>query len=104
MSSSPCYAKLSSGTRVIGILTLSLVRLCIESESGDTREALRFLQAALALRPESPGILQNLANALLKLDRHDEALAVYERAIQIKPDYAPVYDGLARALSKLGKA
>ena len=77
------------------------MRRCIETESGDAREALRFFQAALALRPESPGVLLNLAHALSKLDRHDEAIAVYERAIQIKPDYAAAYNWQDRSARKI---
>ena len=87
-------ATLSSGTRGIFGSTKILRLALIETESGDAREALRFYQAALALRPESPGVLLNLANALSKLDRHDEAIAVLERAIQIKPDYAAAYNNL----------
>ena len=74
----------------------------IKLESGDASEALGFYRAALALRPESPGVLLNLASALSKLDRHDDAIAVLERAIHIKPDYASAYNNLGGNSSAKG--
>ena len=65
-------------------------------------EALGFYRAALALRPESPGVLLNLATALSQLDRYDEAIAVYEQAIQIKPDYATAYGSLGAEYVRQG--
>ena len=83
-------------------LNHNLALTLIETESGDASEALGFFRAALALRPESPGVLLNLANTLSELDRHDEAIAVYERAIHIKPDYAAAYNNLGAEFVRQG--
>jgi serine/threonine protein kinase/Flp pilus assembly protein TadD len=52
------------------------------------KEAIRFLTAAEALRPESPGARLNLGVALYKNGRLDEARAAFRQAIELKPDYA----------------
>jgi serine/threonine protein kinase/tetratricopeptide (TPR) repeat protein len=54
-------------------------------------DAIRFYTAAVALRPNSPGVLLNLSSALIHIRKWDEAIAVCGRAIQFKPDYEAVY-------------
>jgi tetratricopeptide (TPR) repeat protein len=66
-------------------------------------EAVRFLTAAAALRPESPGGLVNLGVALLDTGKVDEAIACYERAIALSPKYAAAHTNLGNALARKGK-
>jgi tetratricopeptide (TPR) repeat protein len=66
-------------------------------------EALRFLTAAVALRPDSPGVRVNLGNAFLDLDRLDEAIEAYREAIRLKSDYAMAHSNLAGALARKGQ-
>ena len=65
-------------------------------------EALSFYRAALALRPDSAGVLLNLGNALSDLNRLDEAIAADERAIHLDPNYAAAHNNLGGALFKKG--
>ena len=65
-------------------------------------EAIGFYRAALALRPESAGVLTNLGNALKGMNRLDEAIAVHEQSIRIQPDYAQAHNNLGTVLAEKG--
>ncbi|MFO0892368.1 MAG: tetratricopeptide repeat protein [Isosphaeraceae bacterium] len=66
-------------------------------------EAVGYLRAALALRPDSPGAWVNLGAALNAAGRPDEALAADEQAIRLKPDYAGAHNNRGTALLNQGK-
>jgi serine/threonine protein kinase/Flp pilus assembly protein TadD len=66
-------------------------------------EAIRFLTAAVALRPDSPGARLNLAAALYRRGRLDEAIAGLRKVIQLDPAYAEAYDNLGLALADKGR-
>jgi serine/threonine protein kinase/Flp pilus assembly protein TadD len=66
-------------------------------------EAIRFLTAAVALRPESAGAHINLGHALLGNKRPAEACRAFRQAIRRKPDYATAYFDLGIALLRLRK-
>ncbi len=51
----------------------------------EREEAVRFLTAALALRPQSPGPHSNLDTALADNGQLDEAIACYRKAIKLDP-------------------
>jgi serine/threonine protein kinase/Flp pilus assembly protein TadD len=61
-------------------------------------EAIRFLTAATALRPQSPGAHLNLGLAFLNRGRLDEAIAAFRKAIALKRDYATAHNDLGLAL------
>ncbi len=65
-------------------------------------ESLGFYRAALAVRPESPGVLLNLGNVLAGIGRLDEAIAANEQAIRINPDYASAHNNLGKTLAAKG--
>ena len=69
----------------------------------DLAEAVRFLTAAAALRPESPGCLQNLGTALKDRGQVDEAIACYNKAIELDPEYVGAHYNLAFALGLKGQ-
>jgi serine/threonine-protein kinase len=48
-------------------------------------EALRYLSAAVALRPDSAPMRVNQGNALLYLGRYDDAIACFRQAIELEP-------------------
>jgi tetratricopeptide (TPR) repeat protein len=50
-------------------------------------EAIRFLTAATALRPGSPGARFNLGIALANKGRLDEAAAAFRKAVELNPEY-----------------
>jgi serine/threonine-protein kinase len=64
-------------------------------------EATRYLMAALALRPQSPGVHVNLGAALLGLGAADEALHAFDRAVKLQKEYAEAYLGRAAARLRL---
>jgi serine/threonine-protein kinase len=66
-------------------------------------EAVRFLTAAAALRPESPGCLLNLGHMLQVNGQVDEALTWYQKALQIDPKYAAAQSNLGAALYAKGQ-
>jgi tetratricopeptide (TPR) repeat protein len=65
----------------------------------DWVEAVRFYQAALALRPLSPGVLSNFGVALDKQGKTAEAVEAYRKAIELKPDLPQVHNNLGAALA-----
>jgi tetratricopeptide (TPR) repeat protein len=69
----------------------------------DAAEAAGFYRAALALRPDSPGVHYNLGNALLRQNKLDEAEAEYRRAISLQKDYVLPYNNLGVVLLRKGK-
>jgi serine/threonine-protein kinase len=66
-------------------------------------EAARFLTAATALRPQSPGAWLNLGLALMRAGRLDEAEAAFRQAIARKPKYATAHRNLGTVLSQQGR-
>jgi serine/threonine-protein kinase len=69
----------------------------------EREEAVRFLTAAVALRPESPGVHYNLGIALADKGQWDEAIASYKKAIALDPKYAVAHDNLGNALYHKGQ-
>jgi serine/threonine-protein kinase len=66
-------------------------------------EAVRFLTAAVALRPRSPGCLNNLGIALADRGEVDEAMACFRKAIALDPSYAGAHNNLGLQLKKKGQ-
>jgi tetratricopeptide (TPR) repeat protein len=65
-------------------------------------EAVRYLMAAVALRPKSPGARINLGSALIAKGEVDEAIACARKAIELDPKYVAAYHNLGSALSGKG--
>src|SRR5262249_19235221 len=66
-------------------------------------EAARFLTAAVALRPQSPGPWLNLGLALMRAGRPGDAEAAFRRAIDRKPDYVTAHRNLGLVLLEQGR-
>jgi tetratricopeptide (TPR) repeat protein len=66
-------------------------------------EAIRFYTAAVALRPQSPGVHLNLGAALSENGRLDEAIAEYGEAIRLKKEFPEAHNNLGNALQKKGR-
>jgi serine/threonine-protein kinase len=66
-------------------------------------EAVRFLTAAVALRPESAGCVLNLGNALRAKGQVDDAIACFRKAVELDPKYAHAHLGLGAALYDKGR-
>jgi tetratricopeptide (TPR) repeat protein len=65
-------------------------------------EAVGYLRVAVALRSDSPGVYNNLGNALMEKGDLDEAIRCYEAALRINTDYSQARFGYARALFRQG--
>jgi serine/threonine-protein kinase len=65
--------------------------------------AVRFLTAAVALRPDSMGAHNNLGNALNAKGQVDEAIACYQKAIALDPKAALAHANLGNALRNKGQ-
>jgi serine/threonine protein kinase/Flp pilus assembly protein TadD len=66
-------------------------------------EVIRFLTAAVAIRPESAGARYDLGIALLDVARVDEAAAAFRKAIELKPDYAAAHISLGNIHWRTGR-
>jgi serine/threonine protein kinase/Flp pilus assembly protein TadD len=66
--------------------------------AGKHAEAIRYHTAALAIRPDNPGVLVNRAVALRRAGESEAAIADLQRAIALAPRYAAAYNNLGNAL------
>jgi len=64
--------------------------------------ACRVYAEAILHHPEHPMARVNLANLLLRANRHAEAREHYEAVLRINPDHAEAHQGLGAVLSDLG--
>jgi tetratricopeptide (TPR) repeat protein len=72
------------------------------AQIGAIDAACRVYAEAILHHPANPMARVNLANLLLRANRHDEARGHYETALQLDPDYAPAHQGLGAVLADLG--
>jgi tetratricopeptide (TPR) repeat protein len=77
-------------------VSLSSVPAATPTRSGPYRRGL-------AARPDHLEALNNLGNALVKLERANEAIAAYRRVIAAAPARADAHANLAFALRQLGR-
>ncbi len=77
------------------ILGLSLTR--------QGKDSLQALEMAAQLLPNDAGAHNNLANALGRLGRLDDAVAHYRHALRVSPGFAEAHNNLGHALLELGR-
>src|SRR6516162_9133601 len=73
----------------------------IHYQRGNHAEAVRHIDAALAINPMVASAYNNRGKVLGELTRFDEALTSYDRAIALKPDYADAFNNRGNALTEL---
>ena len=56
------------------------------AEIGDTKAALKIYEQVLELKPDYSYAWVTKGNALLNLERYDEAINAFDKALEIKPD------------------
>jgi tetratricopeptide (TPR) repeat protein len=66
-------------------------------------EAARYLTAAVALRPNSPGVHVNLGLVLRQGGQLGEAIACFQQALTLAPNYAGAHLNLGNALASKGQ-
>ena len=69
----------------------------VRHAKGDLAQAVQDYEQALAQRPDDLPILLRLGDAMLQLDRTDDAQARYQRALELDPDSAAALYGLGKA-------
>jgi tetratricopeptide (TPR) repeat protein len=79
-------------------VNLALAETLENRNPSDRGGAARFYQAALALRPRSYAVWNNLGNALGAQKRLGEAETAFRKAIALNPDFAGAYINLGNAL------
>jgi hypothetical protein len=72
------------------------------TDMGAIDAACRVYAEAITHHPANPMGHVNLANLLLRANKHEEARGYYEAALRIDPDYAPAHQGFGAVLSDLG--
>ena len=70
--------------------------------AGRTTEAIAQYEEALRTDPDSAEAHNNLAFALLNVQRPREAIDHYRKVVELKPDYAEGHLGLGMALAAAG--
>jgi tetratricopeptide (TPR) repeat protein len=81
------------------LLALALHR----AEPARLDQAIGYYRAALAVRPQSPGVYVDLGAALREKDEVDAAIAMYQQAIHLNPNLMVAHHNLGFALQKQGK-
>jgi tetratricopeptide (TPR) repeat protein len=66
-------------------------------------ESARFLTAAIALRPDNPGLYLNRGSCLAELSEPDAAIEDFQKCLLLAPRYAGAMTSLADAWRKKGK-
>ncbi len=66
-------------------------------------EAVRYLSAAVAIRPRSRAAHHNLGNALIDQGKLAEAIAEYREVLRLKPDEPMAHNGYGSALFMQGR-
>ena len=69
--------------------------------AGDFQNALEEYDAAFALSPGEPAILNNRGAALNHLKRHEEALADFNRSLYLRPDHPDTLYNRGASLARL---
>jgi glutathione synthase/RimK-type ligase-like ATP-grasp enzyme len=72
------------------------------TQIGAIDAACRVYAEAILHHPDNPMARVNLANLLLRANRHAEAREHYEAALRVDPDHAPAHQGLGAVLADLG--
>lgn len=70
---------------------------------GDFEAALTSYRLALRDQPSDSRVLQNMAIAFTKTNRHDDAIRTYRRALEVDATLAGAHYGLAFLLLKRGE-
>jgi tetratricopeptide (TPR) repeat protein len=71
--------------------------------NGQPAEAVRYWTAALALRPDNPGIYLNRGSALKAAGEVDAAIADYRHSLALAPQYFVVHHALGTTLHAQGR-
>jgi tetratricopeptide (TPR) repeat protein/tRNA A-37 threonylcarbamoyl transferase component Bud32 len=83
-------------------LNFNLANVLNKPRPGRWEEAVGYYRAALAVRPNTPVVYNNLGNALQAKGNLEEAIAEYKKALAIDPKFAVPHYNLGNALRRKG--
>lgn len=75
----------------------------LSAECGNDKEALVWIDRALALEPENPEALVVKGDILQNMDRFSESIHFYDRALELEPNAADAVAEKAQALCAMGR-
>jgi tetratricopeptide (TPR) repeat protein/serine/threonine protein kinase len=78
-------------------------RTLAQEGGGSADRIIGFRRAALAVRPDSPALHNELGGILVFSKRWTEAIPVFRRSLELQQDNRAAREGLARALAKSGQ-
>jgi serine/threonine protein kinase/Tfp pilus assembly protein PilF len=81
-------------------INVELAGTLLGKDPPNAAEALPFIQAARALRPENPEVLANRGEAWQYMKEYDRAIRDYDEAIQLDPKYAQAFSNRGAAWHK----
>jgi Flp pilus assembly protein TadD len=81
----------------------NLAYLMVRRSGSDTVETERLARRAVELSPATPAFYDTLGRALLRQERHEQALSSFEKALELDPAYAEALAGKGLALAWLGR-
>jgi tetratricopeptide (TPR) repeat protein/serine/threonine protein kinase len=84
-------------------INVALAETLNQKAPTDRAQAVHFHQVALALRPQSAVVYNNLGVALAVQGKQEEAVAAFGKAIALQPDYAMAHSNLGSSLKEQGK-
>jgi len=84
-------------------LPLKNFAMFLERRRGDVETAIALYERALGISPFEQSLHRCMARALVKRERHLEALAFFTQAIKLDPTFARTYRDRADAFQKLGR-
>lgn len=78
-----------------------LARIGLASRQGDAEVALKLAHDAAQRWPREPEVVDTLANALFRAERHREAIATYERVYRLDPAWPGTLGRLSGAFNQM---
>lgn len=102
-----CFAGVASNWRIQdkdSQLAASLSHAgSIADEKHDGERAIEYYRRSLEIQPDTPEVLGNLGNALMRARRYPEAISAYRRAADLRPDNWRAWMRLGAALEQAGR-
>jgi tetratricopeptide (TPR) repeat protein len=75
----------------------------MEQEKENFNEAINFFEAALKIKPEDVGAINNLGNCFDRLNKSNDSIKTYSRAISLDSEYIAAYYNRGNAYSKIAE-
>ena len=75
----------------------------MEQEKENFLEAINFFEAALKIKPEDVGAINNLGNCFDRLNKSHDSIKTYSKAISLDSEYIAAYYNRGNAYSKIGE-